>query len=205
MTIEYIPNAHCYFYALSVFLSLSTYMEAASFLPAEAAETANLDPAELDPAIIEDANATKFERKDFEGNDESFTHVVLREHDGELRPIGAAAVYSRSIPLSEGRQLKAAEIELVATSDSNLHSVYLALVHNVINEDPDVKDIDGPGGAEMALIAMEISRALPPGWYCEYELKRRGISVPTYDERDMLAHLMAGESVNHSFKKMRPV
>jgi hypothetical protein len=179
-------------------------MEASPFLPAEITETSTLDTVTLDPEIIEAASQTKFEGRDFEGDGESFTHVVHRE--GELEPIGATAIYFRSIQLSEGRELKAAEVEAIATSKDNLHSVYLALLHNLIGSDPQVKDIDGPDGTEMALVAMEISRNLPSGWYCEYQLVRRGgISVTSYDETDMLAHLQGGGRVGHSFKKMRSV
>jgi hypothetical protein len=171
-----------------------------AFTPAEV----STESAGLAQEVIDDALATEVEEKTFEGEEgEEFTHVITRYGES----IGAAAVYFRGVPISEGKVLKAAEIELVATSEANDHSAYLALVCHIIASDPQIKVIDGIPGDKMAKIASELSYLLPPRWNCEYKLspKSRTTEVTTYEAIDMLDGVATGDSVEHSFKKIQSV
>jgi hypothetical protein len=180
-------------------------MEASVVFPADETlqqEDSETDARDLDPAIISDALETEILEKDFEGEEgEAFTQQVFRR--GEA--IGAAAVYHREVPISDDRVVRAVEIELVATDESNERSVYLALVTSIIAKDPQVREIDGVPGDKMAMIASEISCCLPQGWFCEYVLGNGHTDAATYDPQEMLQGAANGDTINHAFKRIHTV
>lgn len=127
------------------------------------------------------------------------THLLRREGED----IGAAGVFSRTVPVGAGAELIGVEVELFATNEANYHSAYLALLNSIIQGDPRVSEINGAPGPEMAAVASDLSHHLPIEWICEYSLigDRNGVGVATYDPALLVQHMSAGGRVEHSFKK----
>ncbi len=133
-------------------------------------------------------------------DDEGQTHVINRF--GEV--IGAAGVFTRSVPLGLDNEVHAVEIEIFATNEAYYHSAYLALLNSVIEGDPRLTEINGAPGPEMAAVAADIRHHLPLGWLCEYSLVGgpNNVEVRTHSPDSLAAHILNGGKVEHSFKKL---
>lgn len=153
-------------------------------------------------------------------NGETYQYnLIIGPVDGG-EPFGAALIFSGETAVTgPASQITEATIETFHVDDENRVPAFLAVVRNLINNDPDLRTIEGAKGInvdgsrdiDMARAAAEISPfLLKLGWRVQYMISSRHPvenrlnQVTTFDSRD-LDDLGPNAKVSYSFHEVFPM
>jgi hypothetical protein len=129
-----------------------------------------------------------------------YSHTITR--DGA--ELGRAKIDTWIEELDEGA-VRMASIEEVCLDDSfNNHSAYLALLRQVVNDNPEAMRLEGFAENDMAAVTLDLDtfNLLPEGWAAKYYLRKGGALVELQYPIEVYEHLRDGELVYHAFERL---